>query len=48
MWATWRISGRDLVPISTRPVAVRLSALAIVVVCGGAAAFLYAIMHAAT
>jgi NosR/NirI family nitrous oxide reductase transcriptional regulator len=48
LWATWRISARDLVPISTGPLAVRLSALAVVAVCGGTAAFLYAIMHAAT
>jgi NosR/NirI family nitrous oxide reductase transcriptional regulator len=48
MWTMWRISERDLVPLSTRPVAVRISALAVVAVCGGAAAFLYAIIHAAT
>ena len=46
-WASWRIAGRDLVPLSRRPVAVRAAAVGLALVCGAAAAFLYSIMYAA-
>ncbi len=48
IYATWRISGRELVPIATRTLGVRLSAVGIVVLCAAVAGFLYVIMHAAT
>jgi polyferredoxin len=45
--ATWRIAGRDLVGVSTRPAAVKFASAAFVVACGLAAAYLYVLMHAA-
>jgi NosR/NirI family nitrous oxide reductase transcriptional regulator len=48
LWATWRISQRDIEPLSGNRMAARLSALAIVLLCGVAAGFLYVIMHAAS
>jgi len=48
MWASWRISGRDLVGISKSPAAARAVALALPLACGVAAGVLYVIMHAAS
>jgi len=47
MWASWKISGRDLIGISRHPAAARAVALALPVACGLVAAVLYVIMHAA-
>ena len=47
MWASWRISGRELVAISRHPVAARVVAVALPLACGVAAGILYVIMHAA-
>ncbi|MHB8438770.1 MAG: 4Fe-4S binding protein [Acidimicrobiales bacterium] len=46
-WATWRIAGRDLVPISRNQFGVRVVTLGFVLACGTTAAVLYVIMHAA-
>jgi len=48
MWASWKISGRDLVGISRHPVAARAVALALPLVCGLTAGILYVITHAAS
>ncbi|MCL4421636.1 MAG: 4Fe-4S binding protein [Actinobacteria bacterium] len=48
VWATWRISSRELAPIASRPLAARLSAVGLVVACGLAASILYVLMHAAS
>jgi len=48
MWASWRISGRELVTISRHPAAARAVAVALPLACGVAAAVLYVIMHAAS
>ena len=48
MWATWRISGRDLVPVASHPAAARVVPVATMVALGATAAFLYLIMHAAS
>ncbi|MHB1486878.1 MAG: 4Fe-4S binding protein [Acidimicrobiales bacterium] len=48
VWASWRISGRELTAISSRPTAVRLVAVAPALACGAAASVLYVIMHAAS
>jgi polyferredoxin len=48
VWVTWRITTRELASISARPVAVRVTSLGLVLACGGAAAFFYLIMHAAS
>jgi len=48
MWASWRISGRELVGISKSPAAARVVALALPLACGVAAGVLYVIMHAAS
>ncbi len=47
MWASWKISGRELVAISRHPVAARLIALALPLACGVVAASFYVAMHAA-
>ena len=47
IWAMWRISGRELVPVAARPVAARFAAVALPVAFGVAASLLYVIMHAA-
>jgi len=48
LWATWRISERDLVPVSRHALGVRVASLTVVLACGVAAGFLYVIMHAAS
>jgi hypothetical protein len=48
LWATWRISRRDVEPLASHPLAARLSALGLVLACGASAGFLYVIMHAAS
>jgi hypothetical protein len=47
-WATWRIAGRELVPISRSALGVRLTTLGVVLACGAAASVLYVLMHAAS
>jgi len=47
MWTSWRIAGRDLAGISSRPLAVRLVAVSLALACGLAAGILYVLMHAA-
>ena len=47
LWATWRIANRELVPLSRSTLAVRVTTLGLVSVCGVAAAVLYVAMHAA-
>ncbi|MDA8045392.1 MAG: 4Fe-4S binding protein [Actinomycetota bacterium] len=46
-WSTWKIAGRELVPVSRNAVAARATSLAVVLATGAAAGFLYLIMHAA-
>ncbi|MHB1444587.1 MAG: 4Fe-4S binding protein [Acidimicrobiales bacterium] len=48
MWASWKISGRELAGISRHPAAARAVALALPLACGLAAGVLYVIMHAAS
>ena len=47
-WATWRIAGRELVPVSRNALGVRLTTLSVVLACGAAASVLYVLMHAAS
>ncbi|MHB1986558.1 MAG: 4Fe-4S binding protein [Acidimicrobiales bacterium] len=47
LWATWRIAGRELAPLSRNPIALKMASLVFVIVCGAAAAVLYVAMHAA-
>ena len=47
LWATWRITGHELVPVSRGGLAVRVATTAVVLVCGTAAVILYVLMHAA-
>ncbi len=47
MWTSWRISGRDLAPVTTRPLAVRIAAVSLAAVCGVLAGVLYVLMNAA-
>ena len=47
LWATWRITGRELVEVSRGRLGVRLAASGLVLACGVAAAVLYVLMHAA-
>ncbi|MDA8046393.1 MAG: 4Fe-4S binding protein [Actinomycetota bacterium] len=47
LWATWRIAGRELIPISRSALGVRLTTLSVVLASGAGAALLYVIMHAA-
>jgi NosR/NirI family nitrous oxide reductase transcriptional regulator len=46
--ATWRIAGRELVPVSRDGLGVRLATTSFVLACGAAAAVLYVLMHAAS
>ena len=46
-WATWRITSKELVPISDHKVAVRVATVGVALACGAAAAVLYVLMHAA-
>jgi hypothetical protein len=46
-WSTWKIAGRELVPVSRSPIGVRMATLGFVIACGAAAAALYVMMHAA-
>jgi NosR/NirI family nitrous oxide reductase transcriptional regulator len=48
LWATWRITGRELVPVSRSAVGVRVATTGLVLICGIAAAVLYVAMHAAS
>jgi hypothetical protein len=48
LWATWKITGRDLVQVSDHAMGARLASLGVVLACGVAAGFLYVIMHAAS
>ncbi|MHB1783600.1 MAG: hypothetical protein ACYCTE_13120, partial [Acidimicrobiales bacterium] len=45
---SWKIAGRDLAGISSRPLAVKLTAAGLALACGVAASVLYVIMHAAS
>ncbi len=47
-WATWRIAGRELVPVSRNALGIRLATLGVVLSCGAAASVLYVLMHAAS
>ncbi len=47
MWSTWRIAGRELVPISRGPVGVRAVTTVLALACGLAAAWLYVLINAA-
>ncbi len=48
LWATWKISRRDLELRATSAIGVRVAALSLVVACGAVAGYLYVIMHAAS
>ncbi len=48
LWATWRITNRELVPLSRSAVVVRSATLTLVAASGAAAALLYVAMHAAS
>ncbi len=47
-WATWKIAGRELVPVSRSALGVRMATLGVVLSCGAAASVLYVLMHAAS
>ncbi|MDA8297167.1 MAG: 4Fe-4S binding protein [Actinomycetota bacterium] len=47
MWTSWRISGRELAPVATRPLVARLSAVGLAAGFGVLASILYVAMHAA-
>ncbi len=47
MWASWRIAGRDLAPLSRRPLAARVAATALAGALGVVVAVLYVWMNAA-
>ncbi len=47
LWATWRITGRELVAISRGRISVRAATLGLVLLCGMAAAALYVLINAA-
>ena len=47
LWATWRITGRELAAISRGKAGVRAAALGLVLLCGMAAAALYVLINAA-
>ena len=47
MWSSWRISGRELVPVSSRPLAARLTAVGLALGFGVLASVLYVAIHAA-
>jgi NosR/NirI family nitrous oxide reductase transcriptional regulator len=46
-WSTWKISGREIVPVSRGGAAVRVASLSLVLVFGAVAAVLYVLMNAA-
>ena len=48
LWATWRITNRELVGVSRNAIVVRTATLAVVAVSGAAAALLYVAMQAAS
>jgi hypothetical protein len=48
LWATWRITNRELVGVSRNALLVRSTTLALVAACGAAAALLYVAMQAAS
>jgi NosR/NirI family transcriptional regulator, nitrous oxide reductase regulator len=47
LWATWRITNRELLAVSRSALAVRVTTLGLVAACGAAAAVLYVAMQAA-
>ncbi len=47
-WATWKIAGRELVPVSRNALGVRIATLGMVLACGATASVLYVLMHAAS
>ena len=47
LWSTWKISGRELTPVSRGGAAVRAASLTVVLACGVLAATLYVLMNAA-
>ncbi|HEX9031657.1 MAG TPA: 4Fe-4S binding protein [Streptosporangiaceae bacterium] len=47
LWSTWRITNRELVPVSRNATAVRVASLSLVLICGIAAAWLYVLIQAA-
>ena len=47
LWATWRITNRELVRVSRNALVVRATTLTMVTICGTAAALLYVSMQAA-
>lgn len=47
LWATWRITNRELVGVSRSALAVRTTTLGLVAVCGAGAALLYVAIQAA-
>ncbi|MDA8292695.1 MAG: 4Fe-4S binding protein [Actinomycetota bacterium] len=47
VFASWRIAGRDLASISTRPGVARVTAVGLALACGVVAGVLYIAMHAA-
>jgi NosR/NirI family nitrous oxide reductase transcriptional regulator len=47
LWSTWKISGREVVPVSRGGAAVRVASLGFVLLCGTVAAVLYAMINAA-
>jgi len=48
LWATWRITNRELVGVSRNAIVVRTATLAVVALSGAAAALLYVAMQAAS
>jgi NosR/NirI family nitrous oxide reductase transcriptional regulator len=47
LWATWRITGRELVSVSRGKVGIRAASLGLILLCGLAAAALYVLINAA-
>jgi hypothetical protein len=47
LWATWRITNRELVPVSRSAVGVRIAGVSLVLACGVVAAWLYVLINAA-
>ena len=47
LWSTWKISKRELSPVSRGGTAVRVASMTVVLVCGVLAAVLYVLMNAA-
>jgi hypothetical protein len=48
LWATWHITNRELVGVSRNALLVRSTTLALVALCGVAAALLYVSIQAAS